>query len=108
MAISAASASTLIRGPSDGGTRRYRALNPDPVSVENIDASGRFRAPATLRAAFEQLGVSEAVAVAAYCGSGITAAHEVLALELAGFRAALYPGSWSEWIADRSRPVESR
>jgi thiosulfate/3-mercaptopyruvate sulfurtransferase len=74
-------------------------------TAENVDAAGRFRAPGALRAAFERLGVRDGVAAAAYCGSGITAAHELLALELAGYSGALYPGSWSEWIADPARPV---
>jgi thiosulfate/3-mercaptopyruvate sulfurtransferase len=74
-------------------------------TTENVDRSGRFLDPAQLRAAFEELGVGEGVTAGAYCGSGITATHELLALTLAGFPAALYPGSWSEWITDRSRPV---
>jgi thiosulfate/3-mercaptopyruvate sulfurtransferase len=70
-----------------------------------VDPAGRFLERAKLRPLFERAGVADGVEVGAYCGSGVTAAHEVLALELAGHRAALYPGSWSEWIADPRRPV---
>jgi thiosulfate/3-mercaptopyruvate sulfurtransferase len=76
-------------------------------AAANIAPDGRFRAQQELRLEFERLGVREGVAVGAYCGSGVTAAQEVLALELAGFSAALYAGSWSEWITDPRRPVES-
>jgi thiosulfate/3-mercaptopyruvate sulfurtransferase len=76
-------------------------------TLENVEASGHFREPAKLRSAFERAGVSSDAELGAYCGSGVTAAHEVLALELAGYRASLYPGSWSEWITDPSRPVAS-
>jgi thiosulfate/3-mercaptopyruvate sulfurtransferase len=74
-------------------------------TTSNVDEQGRFRAPAELRAAFAQLGIGDGTTVGAYCGSGVSAAHEVLALELAGYDAALYPGSWSEWITDPRRPV---
>lgn len=74
-------------------------------TTENVAADGRFLEAAALRAAFEELGVRQGIPVAAYCGSGVTAAHEVLALELAGISGALYPGSWSEWITDPARPV---
>ncbi|HET8960816.1 sulfurtransferase [Nocardioides sp.] len=83
---------------------------PGAVNVpttENVDASGRFREASELRAVYAAVGAVEGADVAAYCGSGVTAAHDVLALELVGIRAALYPGSWSEWVTDPGRPVET-
>jgi thiosulfate/3-mercaptopyruvate sulfurtransferase len=74
-------------------------------TATNIGADGSFAAPAQLREAFAALGVTGETETAAYCGSGVTAAHLVLALELAGIPAALYPGSWSEWVTDPDRPV---
>ncbi len=75
-------------------------------TTANLDADGRFRSPEELRAAFAAVGVTDDGApVGAYCGSGVTASHTVLALELAGVRAALYPGSWSQWSNTHGRPV---
>ena len=77
-------------------------------TTANVDDAGRFHAPAELRARFEKLGVRQDAPVGAYCGSGVNAAHTVLALEVAGLLgspAALYAGSWSEWVTDPSRPV---
>jgi thiosulfate/3-mercaptopyruvate sulfurtransferase len=71
----------------------------------NLTADGRLRPAAELRARFDALGVRGGVPVGAYCGSGVVAANLLLALELAGYQAALYAGSWSEWITDPSRPV---
>jgi thiosulfate/3-mercaptopyruvate sulfurtransferase len=73
--------------------------------ARNLDAAGRLLGPDELRQGFAELTAEPHQPVGAYCGSGITAAHAVLALELAGIRAALYPGSWSEWITDPARPV---
>ena len=71
----------------------------------NVTRDGGLLAPAELRERFASLGARPGVAVGAYCGSGVTAAAEVLALELAGIPAALYVGSWSSWVADPARPV---
>ncbi|MGT2426190.1 sulfurtransferase [Amnibacterium kyonggiense] len=71
----------------------------------NLDADGRFLPPEALRSRFRALGVDLGAPVAAYCGSGVTASHELLALAVAGVDGALYPGSWSAWSNDPSRPV---
>ena len=71
----------------------------------NLAADGHLRPPGELRERFAALGVRDDRPVAAYCGSGVVASSELLALELAGYRAALYLGSWSDWITDPSRPV---
>jgi thiosulfate/3-mercaptopyruvate sulfurtransferase len=81
---------------------------PGAVSAptdQNRDSDGRLRPADALRQRFAELGARQGVPVGAYCGSGVTAAHTVLALAVAGVPASLYVGSWSEWIADPSRPV---
>jgi thiosulfate/3-mercaptopyruvate sulfurtransferase len=70
-----------------------------------VDGTGRFLGVDALRARFAEAGVRADVPVGAYCGSGVAASHEVLALELAGYEGALYVGSWSEWVTDPDRPV---
>ena len=76
-------------------------------NTQNLEADGRFKSPAQLRAEFEALlGGRAPQAVVHQCGSGITASHNLLAMEIAGLAGSrLYPGSWSEWCADPARPV---
>jgi thiosulfate/3-mercaptopyruvate sulfurtransferase len=99
---------------------RYRGENEtiDPVGghipgavnrffKDNLDGNGLFRSPQELRAAFKPLiGDMPGEKVIHQCGSGVTACHNLLAMEIAGLEGSrLYAGSWSEWIADPGRPV---
>jgi thiosulfate/3-mercaptopyruvate sulfurtransferase len=99
---------------------RYRGENEtlDPVAGHipgainrffklNLGDDGRFKSPATLQQEFAlMLDGRPAQTVIHQCGSGVTACHNLLAMEFAGLNGSrLYPGSWSEWVSDRRRPV---
>ena len=75
--------------------------------MRNLNEAGAFRSPEELRRLFRQaLDEVEPAHVVCYCGSGVTACQNLLALEHAGLRGAkLYPGSWSEWSSDPARPI---
>ncbi len=97
---------------------RYRGDNEplDPIAghipgalnipmAAHLDAEGRILDTRTLQATFAALGVTEGTPVAAYCGSGITAAHTALVLDEIGIEAKVFPGSWSQWSNTPGRPV---
>lgn len=75
--------------------------------AEQLESNGRFRSAQELRDYFTGLGADDAVEIGTSCGSGVTAAHTALALHLAGFDATPYIGSWSQWITDPERPIET-
>ena len=95
------------------------AIDPRPGHIpgarsapwaDNLDPDdGRLHATDALRRRYRELGADDARTIVAYCGSGVTACHDLLALTVAGFgdRLALYPGSWSQWGADERRPTET-
>lgn len=75
-------------------------------TAQNLAPDGRFHPAAELAERFRALGTGDGP-VGVYCGSGVTAAHEIAALAIAGIDAALYPGSWSQWSNHPDRPVET-
>jgi thiosulfate/3-mercaptopyruvate sulfurtransferase len=88
-----------VAGHIPGARNAPFAANLDPTTA-------RFLPPQELRRRYERLGAAGAREVVVYCGSGVTSAHDVLAMELAGLpRPRLYVGSWSEWVTDPARPV---
>jgi thiosulfate/3-mercaptopyruvate sulfurtransferase len=74
-------------------------------TADNLGPDGRFLDPSALRARCVELGVDGNSPVGVYCGSGVTAAHLVAALQIAGIEASMFPGSWSAWSSDPQRPV---
>ncbi|MEW2131049.1 sulfurtransferase [Streptomyces sp. NPDC005435] len=91
--------------PSDVRSGHVPGARSAPWAA-NLTAGGRFAPAAHLAAHYAALGVTPGTDAVVYCGSGVTACHDLLALELAGVpTAALYPGSWSAWSADPSRAV---
>ena len=85
---------------------RWPATSPAPSTCRPRRTSPRTVASGRadeLREVYAGVGGD----VAVYCGSGVTACHDLLALERIGVHATLYPGSWSEWVADPERPVET-
>jgi len=74
----------------------------------NLGPDGRFRSPEELRRRYQELGVSTGAETVVYCGSGVSACNDLLAMELAGLTGArLYPGSWSDWSRREGSEVET-
>ncbi|HTT94869.1 MAG TPA: sulfurtransferase [Solirubrobacterales bacterium] len=113
-AVAAGGGTVLDARPADRFAGAPDDLDPRPGHIpgsrsvpcrENVDADGRLLPAAELRARF---GVEDAAEVISSCGSGVTACHNLLAMEQAGLgRGRLFPGSWSQWSRDPTRPVQT-
>jgi thiosulfate/3-mercaptopyruvate sulfurtransferase len=105
----------------DARDRGRFAGGPDPVDPrsghipgaknvptrEHLDSHGLMASPEELQRTFSAAGIEPGTPVISYCGSGVTACHNLLALERAGLGPArLFPGSWSQWSRDPNRPIE--
>jgi thiosulfate/3-mercaptopyruvate sulfurtransferase len=88
-----------VKGHIPGALNRFHA--------QNLDIDGTFKDAATLRREFDELlGDAKPDRIVHHCGSGVSACHNLLAMAIAGYPdTRLYPGSWSEWVADPARPV---
>jgi thiosulfate/3-mercaptopyruvate sulfurtransferase len=71
----------------------------------NLNADGTLKPAAELATRYHDLGANQVQQVVCYCGSGVTATHDIFALHLAGIDATLYPGSWSDWSSQEARPI---
>ncbi len=98
-----------IGGPTVEGQspRGHIPLAVSAPAPDNVTDYGNFADSATLTEMYRALGVDGSKEVGVYCGAGMSAAHTVLALAAIGVSASMYPGSWSAWVADPSRPVVS-
>ncbi len=108
--------SAWCRRPDRRFTGEYEPVDPVPGHVpgainvqfeDNLDMDGTFLPPEALRENYQALLKGKPAWQAIHmCGSGVTACHNVLAMEIAGLPGSrLYPGSWSEWITDPARPI---
>ncbi|WP_040161866.1 sulfurtransferase [Nigerium massiliense] len=96
---------TAYTGEDDPDARSGHIPGAVSAPASQNLASGRFRAPQELAERFEKLGVDDASRVVSYCGGGISACHNLVAMEYAGLgRGRLYPGSWSQYV-NTERPV---
>lgn len=103
--LDARDAKTYAGDPSKKDSGHIPGARSAPA-LTSLDVDGRFKDAGALREGFAALGADSAGSIATYCGAGVAAAHLVVALRVAGYDPALYPGSWSAWTSEPDRPVE--